>query len=56
MYKFVTGFKTFFLYLTGFVKIRYMSLNIFPMYLHCIRSLFIYLFIYLFFEREREIC
>ena len=42
MYTFVTGFLKTFLYHTGFVYIRYISLDVFfPMYLHCLRSFFL---------------
>ena len=43
MYTFVTGFLKTFLYHTGFVYIRYISLDgvFFPMYLHCLRSFFL---------------
>ena len=41
MYTFVTGFLKTFLYHTGFVYIRYISLDVFfSMYLHCLRSFF----------------
>ena len=41
MYTFVTVFLKTFLYHTGFVYIRYISLDVFfPMYLHCLRSFF----------------
>ena len=41
MYTFVTGFLMTFLYHTGFVYIRYISLDVFfPMHLHCLRSFF----------------
>ena len=45
------GFFKTLLYHTGFVYIRYISLDVFPMYmhLHCLRSFFFFFFFFVFF-------